>query len=176
MLLFAIGEAPVNSIGVGLSESRIAQLTLDRTSRRIQKRGWWFNTEVMTLYPNSVGELALPANALSVDSEGRRFVMRHQTIYDRQNNTYKFDQPLKVTIVLALEWDALPETARSYITIVASQQFQESTVGSPQLNGSLERQAAIALMEMNEEEAEAGNFNLFDNVELTADAYLYRRR
>lgn len=31
-LLAAIGEAPVNSIGTGLSESRLAQLTLDRVS------------------------------------------------------------------------------------------------------------------------------------------------
>lgn len=175
MLLASIGEAPVNSIGVGLSESRIAQLTLDRISRDVQKRGWYFNTESVLLKPDSNGEIPLPSNTLSVDAGQRRFVSRNRRLYDRYNNTYKYNQPIRVQLVLALDWDSLPETARSFITSKACMRFQAETVGSAQVDAELARNASIAYSEMQEEELEAGNYNLFENTDLMSDAYLYRR-
>ena len=174
-LLASIGEAPVNSIGVGLSESRLAQLTLDRVSRNVQKRGWYFNTETMTLYPDTNDEVQLPNNTLSVDTDSRRYVQRYGRLYDLHSNTYKFPQSVRVQLVLALEWDALPETVRAYITAKACMRFQAETVGSAQVDAELAREASLAYAELQEEEMEAGNYNMFDNMNLMSDAYLYRR-
>lgn len=172
----SIGEAPVNSIGVGLSESRLAQITLDNVSREVQKRGWWFNTEVMTIHPNNENVLQLPHNTLSLNSGGRRYVMRYGQVYDKHHNTYKFTQSMPFELVLALEWDALPETARALITAKAAMRFQSETLGSAQVNSELATEANMALMELNEEETEAVSYNIFENANLMQDAYMYRRR
>ncbi|ENU5815582.1 hypothetical protein ACE34P_003178 [Vibrio fluvialis] len=175
-LLAAIGEAPVNSIGTGLSESRLAQLTLDRVSRRVQKRGWWFNTETMKFTPNAQGEIVLPRNTLSIETQSGRYTYRNYKLYDKGNNTFYFHTPVYITLILALDWDSLPETARNFITLKASQRFQTETVGSAQANAELREEVQQAYLELNEEEMEAGNYNHFENAELMQDAYLYRRQ
>ncbi|WCE28420.1 hypothetical protein [Vibrio sp. SCSIO 43137] len=174
-LLASIGEAPVNTIGEGLSESRLAQLTLDRASRNLQEKGWWFNTELLTISPNLRKELALPRNTLSIESMNGRYVYRDYKVYDREQSTFRFESDVQLKVVLALEWDFIPQTARTYIVRKACQMFQQQTVGSSQMNAELREEVHLAYVALQEEELEAVPVNLYDNAELMAGANMYRR-
>ena len=67
-ILLGIGEAPVNTLGSGLQEAEIAEVTLNNINREVQTIGWHFNTEVRySLGKNSDGIINLPSNCLKVD-------------------------------------------------------------------------------------------------------------
>ena len=67
-ILLGIGEAPVNTLGSGLQEAEIAEVTLDNINREVQSLGWHFNTEVRyTLAKNTDGIINLPTNCLKID-------------------------------------------------------------------------------------------------------------
>ena len=67
-ILLGIGEAPVNTLGSGLQEAEIAEVTLNNINREVQTLGWHFNTEVRySLGKNSDGIINLPSNCLKVD-------------------------------------------------------------------------------------------------------------
>lgn len=168
-MLAAIGEAPVNSVGTGLSESRLAQLQLERTSREVQSRGWYFNTGQYKLIPNNKNELQLPRNTLKVDSQNTNLIQRGGILYDRARQSTKFDSPVFVTLVVGLDWLDLPETAKRYIVIKAGRKFQADFIGSPTLNQFHAQDEAEARFALEQEELEAGNFNLFNNPQVAAD-------
>lgn len=168
-MLAAIGEAPVNSVGTGLSESRLAQLQLERTSREVQSIGWYFNTENYKLLPNNKNECQVPRNALKIDTQNTHYVQRGGVLYDRRRQTTKFSSPVFVDIVLGLAWIDLPETAKRYIVIKAGRKFQADFIGSPTLNQFHAQDEAQALYDLRQEELEAGNYNLFNNPEVAAD-------
>ncbi|AHI30274.1 hypothetical protein AU14_17520 [Marinobacter similis] len=170
-MLAAIGEAPVNSVGTGLSESRLAQLQLERTSREVQSVGWYFNTESYKLSLNNKSECQLPRNTLKVDTQDTNFVQRGGVLYNRRSQTTKFTSAQTVTLVLGLEWLNLPETAKRYIVIKAGRKFQADFIGSPTLNQFHAQDEAQALYDLKQEELEAGNYNLFNNPEVAADLH-----
>ena len=43
-ILLGIGEAPVNTLGSGLQEAEIAEVTLNNINREVQSIGWHWNT------------------------------------------------------------------------------------------------------------------------------------
>lgn len=170
-MIGSIGEAPVNSLGTGLSEANVAEQILDETSRAIQTKGWWFNTDIMTLSIDVNDEYQLPTQALKVDTGSEVVVMRGNKLYDRSKGTYKFpDIPsAEVSIVMGLDFEELPEVARQYIKIRAARIFQDRTVGSNSLHGFGQQDELDALIELQSTELENGHYNIFDN-EFVANA------
>lgn len=180
VMLGSIGESPVNKITAGLSEANLAKTVLLQTSRQVQTRGWYFNTEIITVAPDTEGHLYLPRNTLKVDSGFEHIVIRGQRLYNRYNNTFVFDGSIKVGVVLGLGFDELPEVARNYITIRSARIFQDRTVGSTNLRGFTQQDEIEARVMLEETETENGNYNIFDNRELrgmlkrTASSMPYR--
>jgi len=167
LMLAAIGEAPVNSIGTGLSESRLAQIELENTSRFVQSIGWYFNTEDnYPLSPNNKGSIQVPRNTLKVDPQNRRYVARNNLLYDKVKRTTVFEDTVLVTLVFGHGWDDLPETAKNYITIRAARRFQDNNVGSNTLHAFHANDEAEAELMLKTEELESGNYNLFANPQL----------
>ena len=139
-MLDVIGAAPVNSIDQSSplpADVSKALGILGTVNREVQALGWYWNTE--DCYPltrSTSGNIPLPANALRVRiprSTGVKAVMRGQQLYDLAGHTFIFTQDLKGTVVLLLDFELLPEEARTYIYIRAARRFQASTVGSDQL-------------------------------------------
>lgn len=166
MLLESIGEAPVNTLESGLSEAHIARQTLTQASRKCQSRGWWFNTETVTLSPNTDKEIHLPANCLKVETGLEHIVYRGSRLYDRADNTYKFEGQVRAQLVIGLSFDELPEVARHYIAVRAGRIFQDRTVGSTSLHGFQREDEQMAWHELHETELENGNYNIFDNADI----------
>lgn len=166
MLLESIGEAPVNTIESGLSEAHIARQTLRQSLRKCQSKGWWFNTEVITLTPDQNGEILLPANCLKVETGLEHIVYRGAKLYDRANNTYQIGGQVRASLVLGLSFEELPEVARHYITVRAGRIFQDRTVGSASLHGFQKEDEEMAWQELQETELENGHYNIFDNPDI----------
>lgn len=105
-----------------------AKLALDDVAREVQLRGYEFNTErAAVLDPNLAGEIVLPLNVLKVRTSryysGNRLVQRGPRLYDPKKRTFNIGASVTVDLTLALEFQDLPATARTYITAVAARRF-----------------------------------------------------
>lgn len=101
-----INESPVNSLSTSQGDALIAIQMLHDNSRRIQSIGLLCNTDYkMELTRDVNNHINLPKNTLKVyipdsyNDNKRDAVQRGMKLYDRQNNTYVFDDSYEVDIV-----------------------------------------------------------------------------
>jgi len=168
-ILLGIGEAPVNTLGSGLQEAEIAEVTLNNINREVQSLGWHFNTEIRyTLAKNSEGIINLPANCLKLDvtSVLRDYdtdvVERSRKLYDRVKNSFVFTTDIETDLVIFLDFEEIPEVARRYITLRAARKYQENILGSETLSKLQADEEGLALNALKEAEAEIGDYTIFD--------------
>ena len=157
IMLAAIGEAPINSLtGTLPVDARIAQSTLSEVNKSVQSEGWSFNTEIdVKLTRDNTGIIYLSTNVLRVDANIHQHptidpIQRGLKLYDRQNNTYTFDEDLICTIVYFRDFDEIPEPARHYINIQAARKFVDRLVSDQSLRTYTlgdEQRARVILME-----------------------------
>jgi hypothetical protein len=166
-MLASIGEAPVNAVeDSGVVDAVMARNTLRTVSREVQARGWHYNTEKdYTLTPSFPEKhLVLPRNVLRADTVGSYqpidVVVRGNRLYDRRRHTFEFDKPVKVDMIVLLDFDELPEAARLYITLRSSRIFQERVVGSADLSQFTMKDELRALVMMQEHEADTADYNM----------------
>lgn len=167
-MLSVIGEAPVNTLDVsGNAYIESAQGILREVSRDVQVKGWHFNTERdYTLSRDGNSKIPLPTNALQVSTSDEHYnidvAVRGGFLYDKKNHTLLWpDYPsLKCRIVFFLDFEELPQSARSYITIVASRTFQERTLGSDALHKFTQDDETRAMAQMTREELRAAKRNM----------------
>lgn len=181
LMLSTIGEAPVNSLPTGLAEGAYAETILADTSRAVQSKGWVWNTNLdYEVTPTTSGEIILPSNVLSIDTQkvhreyGTDIVQRGTKLYDRVKNTYLFEQPLKVTMVVGLEFDEIPEVARRYISLRSARKFYDRYVGWNTATGNTPSYKFTmademdAYIELLNTEAEVADYNVFDSYDTYA--------
>ncbi len=173
VMLSTIGEAAVNSLSSGLLDAETAETILNNVTRSVQSTGWSFNEEIdYTLSPDSDGILNLPANCVRVDlakSESKYrnanfdYVQRGTKLYDKINHTYAINETVKVDMIIALDFDELPETARRFIAIRASRIFQERVVGSETLSRFSDDDENTAWLDLLHSESDVNDYNIFDD-------------
>lgn len=155
LILKNMGEAPVNSLSGALPlEASQAFDVLIEVSKEVQTKGWYFNTEYRRLAPDHQGHITLPVNTLSVqtigDSRGLKVIARGNRLYNISPfaNTFKFDGAVSVQIVLGLEFNELPSTARNYIALKAARIAQVRTEGDDMLlnEDKADENEALALL------------------------------
>lgn len=178
MCLAAIGESPVNTlISTGLADVASARAKLTEFSRTIQSTGWAFNTELnYPLMRGSDGTITAPLNTLSISTDANvtdaLISQRGQNIYDKKNHTYIFTNDLKVNIILFLDWDELPQTARQYIAISAARSFQGTNLSSDTLDKLTEEDETMALVALKDAEGDNGDYNMFTDSYSVASAWM----
>lgn len=134
VMLDYLGDPPVNSLEeVEGSEAARAFAILRETQRRFQTEPYSFNTERLTLVPESNGYLVLPANTLVCLPDDNRYIQRGSRLYDLQEHTDIIPHPLSVRIIRALSFEDLPESARYLITLLASKKFVGRAIGDGNL-------------------------------------------
>lgn len=168
-MLMSIGEAPINQLDGLTVDASIAEATLDEVSRAVQSIGWHFNTEKDFPLTRSVdNRIPLTSDIVRVDLVSHEYinidaVQRNGFLYDRKNHTYTFDKDLKAEVVRLLDWDDLPQPARSYIMVKATRMFQTRVVGSDTLAGQLAADELSALVVLKEFDADTADHTVFDN-------------
>ena len=180
-LLATIGESPVNSLNSGLVEASQAEQTLNNVSRDFQAQGWAFNTEItFDLSPDTSDMLTLPANCLHVDTIHTRMssdtdlVQRGNKMYDRIKNTYAIGTTVSVDMVVLLDFEEMPETARRFVAIKASRILQDRVLGSESLHSYNSQDEMMAWNNMLQSELDVQDLNIFDNYETNKIAH-YKR-
>ncbi|WP_444939070.1 hypothetical protein [Microbulbifer sp. JMSA002] len=184
-MLVGIGEAPVNQLGEAFADARIAETILSQTNTTVQAKGWYFNTENnYKLSRNFYTEIKLPKGTLSVDTGSTDVVQRGLYLYDNVNKTKKFQSDMNVHLVLEIDFEDLPHEAMMAVLTSATRRFQQSTVGSKDLDQFLKEAERTAHISLLQSESENAHHNLKENTEfqqslmrdgvrnLGADAYL----
>lgn len=163
-ILSSIGEAPVNSLESGMDDANMALQILRSVSRETQSIGWYFNREQgFVLSPDDKGEVLVPENTLRLDSGRKDLMLRSGKLYDSKRHTFYLDRPVKVDLVLGLNFSDMPEVARRFITLKAARVFQQRTVSSQSLAPHLMADEQTAWAALRADEIEAVNTNLFDS-------------
>jgi len=177
-ILAVAGDSPVQTLEDEYVQAKLARQILVRASRKIQSMGWWFNEEEeVNLIPDIDGYLTLATNVISVtalDDIGG-IVQRGNRIYNRAERTYVFQQPVKVDLVLALEWNELPQSAREYITDVACTQYNNDFFGAQELKSSLKANEDASYLILKAGDLESRDVNMLRNSRAYNIAFRNRR-
>ena len=182
-MLASIGQAPVNSLDVtGIRDVNIATLALDNTTREVLNRGSSFNTDKR--YPLSVdvnGYINVPTGSLSVDPSDPSLdlVVRDNggqvMLYDRKNHTFKINKsPVECDIIWAMDFEAIPQAARTYIATRAARIFQSQVIGSDILFRFTDLHETEAFALLTRMEARTKDRNIFRNSSDTNGVFFYR--
>lgn len=160
-----IGEAPVTSLDSGLLvDAQVALDVVEEVNRTVQSKGWYFNTETMTLTPNTSNNISLPNNTLKVDTTGTSIgydlIKRGTRLYDRENNTFTITAKKELEITLLLDFEDLSEPFKVWIATMAARTFQERQLGVDSIsnqNREDERKAKASAMQ---EETDMADYNV----------------
>lgn len=155
-ILGSIGEAPVSSIDLGNLDVANADRAIDEATRELLSVGWYFNREVRELTPTGTGEYQLPLDTYSAIPTGyqnSKFVQRGNRLYNVEDSTYTGNtDKLEVTLIIPLDFDDLPQSARQVITHAATVDFAENIIGNVDLAQSarVKYQNALSLLRRDE--------------------------
>lgn len=163
-MLAAIGESPVSTLSIsGLDDVATAKADLERVSREVQTRGWWFNEDYnYPLVPNVSNEIEVPDNALNIDAEDDdfRYVDRGGKLWDREEHTFTITDTIKVHIIWMFQFENLPQAARHYIYAKARREFQQGILGSKNVDDFVANDEANAMIEIERIDLKNADVNI----------------
>lgn len=146
-VLNTVGEDPVSSPTSNHPSAAAARVTIDRLSKELQIRGWWFNKEyALTLLPNGDGHIILPSNTLKaiITDPQATFVWRGSKLYDPVNHTFNIGESVTIDIVVQLELEDMPESAATFLKHKAAYDFYVNDDGDREKSNELEKRVGDA--------------------------------
>lgn len=164
-LLGSMGENPLNSLAEPHAFKQAAQAKLKDINDRIQSKGWWFNTEYLTLKPSAVdGNIYLPGDTLEVRNADRMIVARGSRLFKRDEGSFVFDEDHDVTLIRRLPFPELPHTAATHISAMALLEFQTTYDGDSEKTRELRQRiespyGTLALLQAEETRSQMLNLN-----------------
>ena len=189
-ILMSVGESPVNTLTVQSPEVAIAQKTLQQVCREVQAEGWVFNTEHE--YPitlDSSNHCVIPQNVLEIDLSHARHgdhfnVVRKKDngiskLYDKNEHQFNFESvnesKLYCDIVWMIDFEALPQVFKDYITVRASRIASNRMVSDPNASELIGTDEQLARALAVEYDTRVADHNIFSNQEYrTNPASVYR--
>jgi len=174
-ILSAIAQESVTALAA-TQDATDAETMLDEVSRRVQSEGWRYNSIKKDITAGSSGHVVLPTNTLRFDWPRKNYndpelVLRQVAgggdlqayDVDEDTNTFTVGAVFKdCEIVVGLDFDELPESARQFIMISAARQFQDRVLGSNSRSRYTRQDEFDARRNMRREEALTGDYNIFN--------------
>ena len=169
IMLSTISVAPVSTLEVpGDLNVSVAKQILYNTAREVESYGYYFNTDAK--YPlarDTDDEIILPRNVLfvSVDRDFWSYdaTLRGLKLYNRSEQTFKFDKDLTGSVTFFLEWDDLPQPARQYIAIKAARKFQLRMLPDEYTSKYSQQEELEAKAQLEDYDAMERQYNLADS-------------
>jgi len=135
--LAIMGEAPLNVLTEDHTFKEAALKYFEDNNRTIQARGWWFNTERLTLTASPVDKrVTLPGDtgawAANDNTHPReRYVQRGRRLYDMHDGTDLFPDGFRITGTLTriIPFEDLPLSVSAYIERKTVLDFQNQYDG-----------------------------------------------
>lgn len=170
-VLSVIGEAPLASLeNVTSLDSSAAITELSTAMLEVLTSGFWFNTIRITASPNDEGEIALPITYLTVKPSDPRdlIILKGNRLYDVRNNTYQFQSPVELRVSIQLEWEDLPQQARTYIQDRASRNYAQKQVGEKSMVIAASQVERMSLAVLHNENLRQTRVSRLDNYDIAA--------
>lgn len=168
-MLSAVGEQTVLTYVEGASDVANATAVLDGETLAVLAIGWDCNTDDgVELQPDADGHIAWPADALQCDplDAGKRYVKRGEFLWDKDNLTDVFESPVKVRVVRALDFEALPYPLQRRIMTQAAVRYQGAYVGSSALDRAAREDLMAADAQAQDAESESDDYNVLANMDI----------
>lgn len=166
-VLSSVGASPISTLEDDLDvDSLNAQRILHGVSKEIQSRGYDFNTvNDITLMPDAdSGLVPCPNSYLRFFSEGRKLIRRSGYFFDIESQTNEFPEGLLVgELVKELDFDALPDVFRKYITVRACRIFQMRYLTSQEIDQHLMAEESSAYADIIDYDLMQGNYNIYND-------------
>lgn len=166
-ILGAIGESPVNTLEDVTNVDVInAQRILTNINRQQQARGWSFNIiDDYTLNPDdNTHRIRWSDSYLYLrGANGEKYAKSGDYLKDVTNNTTTFYSPIKVTIILLVPFEEMPEAMREYITAKAALAFQTRYLADSTLTQMLSADVKEAWAHLQEYEMDVNEYGMLDN-------------
>ncbi len=162
-ILRATGDSPVNSINSTHPSVTAIRTQLNRTVAKLQRRGFWFNTEYDHEFQPANSRITLPNDVSSIVPVDPNVVMRGTELYDRARNSYFFEAPVKVlSLVRTLEFVQLPEVMKEAVKYAAAVEFIRDTIGDQALISEFKELAGTSMLYVLNEDLESEQLNAFN--------------
>lgn len=162
-MLGLLGERRVNSLNEQHPLIPDAVAKIESASTYVQADLWWFNVEYPTLVPQAgTGLILVPNDTASCDSltQYPRLAVRGNRLYNLDEVTDVFSQPIRVRLHRILPFDAVPILARAHIAARAKLDFQKDYDGDPMKAQILAREIQDSYSRMHAEHVRNANSNL----------------
>lgn len=171
-LLSSINQSPINNLTQTTVDVTRALQILDKTSREVQTNGWKFNTEdCYQLVPNTKGNIFVPDNVLLIDLDPLKYsrreynvTLRGNQLYNLATQSFMFPTTLKAIAVLALDWEQLPQHARTYIVQKAQREFYNKSMGVDATNQVASGDELQAYIQFKRLESNTTHSNYLDSI------------
>lgn len=170
-LLKSIGVRPVAALTSDHPDAIDARSELERVRRAFQTKGWWFNRIYNVEHQlDLVSQIKLSSSTLAFSLTDARdtndypyLTRRGEFVYDNYRNTRIFTHSLYFTIHDNVPWDDMPESAQEHCMYSAMSDFIDIKVEDTQRSLKAEGKAIQALANVNKEELDTNNVNMFTN-------------
>lgn len=120
------GYAPLTDLVTNLPDAASGQLRITEASKFVQKRGWFFNTQLNVKIDKDVNDkFPLPANTMKVLRASPCFLIeRGGFAYDMYEQTDVFTEidSVTVSIVVELPYEDLPVVAQDLVRFIAARE------------------------------------------------------
>jgi hypothetical protein len=168
--LASMGEAPLSSIVEPHAMKGSALAELNRANRTVQSKGRWFNTEDVTLKPDSVnGWITLAGDCLKFQSGSSTsiakpyLVQRGSRLYDLRNRAYVLTEDVSGVMVRLVPCEELPPVAADYVGTMAVLRFQSNFDADNSKRQELTQDNVRAKIEFMAEDIRQRKVNLLDS-------------
>lgn len=162
-MLGLLGERRVNDLNEPHPMIPDALAKLSTASAYVQADLWWFNVEYPTLIPQSgTGEILVPNDTASCDSltQYPRLAVRGNRLYNLDDVTDVFEQPIRVRLHRIVPFDDCPILARAHIAARAKLDFQKDYDGDSMKAQIISREIQDSYSRMHAEHIRSANSNL----------------
>lgn len=174
-----MGEAPLNSLEEEHVYKQAALDYLSGSNKALQKKGWWFNKEIMKLLPDATSKfIYLPQNTLEAERADERdpvFAQRGRRLYDPILNRYEWDHELYPQVIVELNFEDLPYHAQDAVALSAILRFQREYDGDNTRTNQLNADRGRAELELNAQHIRQLKVNMLNPVRVTMASYGMRR-
>lgn len=160
LMLAAIGSDPVNDIDETDVDVANALRLLEDTSRNLQRQGWDFNTAEYTMYPNQDNKIRWIDTILKFTSDDGAYVKRGEFLYDNTNMTFYFKNKVVLNVVIAVDFEDLPDCFKRFIASKAALQFAQRYMGDPTTVETLQYDVQDSWSQIVQYDMDMGNYNM----------------
>ena len=160
LMLAAIGSDPVNDIDETDVDVANALRLLEDTSRNLQRQGWDFNTAEYTMYPNQDNKIRWIDTILKFTSDDGAYVKRGEFLYDNTNMTFYFKNKVVLNVVIAVDFEDLPDCFKRFIASKAALQFSQRYMGDPTTVETLQYDVQDSWSQIVQYDMDMGNYNM----------------